>query len=64
VTCSQKPIEQEDRASPAHRRDVEGPPLKVKPSVKTICDKCKVIRRHGRVMVICSATPRHKQRQG
>ncbi|WP_396923418.1 50S ribosomal protein L36, partial [Mycolicibacterium sp.] len=28
-----------------------------------ICDKCRVIRRHGRVMVICS-DPRHKQRQG
>ena len=27
--------------------------MKVKPSVKQICDKCKVIRRHGRVMVIC-----------
>ncbi|MEO6604124.1 MAG: 50S ribosomal protein L36, partial [Aeromicrobium sp.] len=27
--------------------------MKVNPSVKKICDKCKVIRRHGRVMVIC-----------
>ncbi|HCL70219.1 MAG TPA: 50S ribosomal protein L36, partial [Actinobacteria bacterium] len=24
---------------------------------------CRLIRRHGRVMVICS-NPRHKQRQG
>jgi len=38
-------------------------PVKVKPSVKRICNKCRVIRRHGRVMVIC-ADPRHKQRQG
>jgi large subunit ribosomal protein L36 len=37
--------------------------MKVNPSVKKICDKCKVIRRHGRVMVICE-NPRHKQRQG
>ena len=37
--------------------------MKVKPSVKKICSKCRVIRRHGRVMVICS-DPRHKQRQG
>jgi large subunit ribosomal protein L36 len=37
--------------------------MKVNPSVKPICDKCKVIRRHGRVMVICP-NPRHKQRQG
>lgn len=37
--------------------------LKVNPSVKPICDKCKVIRRNGVVMVICE-NPRHKQRQG
>ena len=37
--------------------------MKVKLSVKKICDNCKVIRRHGRVMVICE-NPRHKQRQG
>jgi large subunit ribosomal protein L36 len=38
--------------------------VKVNPSVKKICDHCKVIRRHGRVMVICSSNLRHKQRQG
>ncbi|MGO9559736.1 MAG: 50S ribosomal protein L36, partial [Acidimicrobiales bacterium] len=27
--------------------------MKVRPSVKTMCEKCKVIRRHGVVMVIC-----------
>ncbi|MCB0989972.1 MAG: 50S ribosomal protein L36 [Acidimicrobiales bacterium] len=37
--------------------------MKVKPSVKRICDKCRVIRRRGRVQVICT-NPRHKQRQG
>jgi large subunit ribosomal protein L36 len=37
--------------------------VKVQPSVKKICDKCKVIRRNGRVMVICENL-RHKQRQG
>jgi len=37
--------------------------VKVRPSVKKICEKCKVIRRHGRVQVICE-NPRHKQRQG
>ena len=41
----------------------ESSSMKVQPSVKKICDKCKVIRRHGRVMVICE-NPRHKQRQG
>ena len=37
--------------------------MKVRPSVKKMCDKCKVIRRHGSVRVICD-DPRHKQRQG
>jgi large subunit ribosomal protein L36 len=37
--------------------------VKVHPSVKKICDKCKIIKRKGRVMVICE-NPRHKQRQG
>jgi large subunit ribosomal protein L36 len=37
--------------------------MKVRPSVKKMCDRCKVIRRRGRVRVICS-NPRHKQRQG
>ncbi|MBC7335648.1 MAG: 50S ribosomal protein L36, partial [Clostridia bacterium] len=26
-------------------------------------EKCKVIKRHGRVMVICE-NPKHKQKQG
>ena len=38
-------------------------PMKVRASVKKMCEKCRVIRRHGRVMVICT-TPKHKQRQG
>jgi len=38
--------------------------MKVRVSVKKICDKCKVIRRKGVVRVICAANPRHKQRQG
>jgi large subunit ribosomal protein L36 len=38
--------------------------MKVKPSVRAICDHCKVIRRDGHVMVICDSNPRHRQRQG
>ncbi|MBP5662415.1 MAG: 50S ribosomal protein L36 [Clostridia bacterium] len=38
--------------------------MKVRPSVKPMCDKCKLIKRHGKVMVICSADKSHKQRQG
>ena len=37
--------------------------MKVRPSVKKVCDKCKVIRRRGVVRIICE-NPRHKQRQG
>jgi large subunit ribosomal protein L36 len=44
-----------------HREDWND--VKVNPSVKKICEKCKVIRRNGRVMVICDNL-RHKQRQG
>lgn len=41
----------------------EGITVKVRPSVKKICEKCKVIKRHGKVMVICE-NPKHKQTQG
>ena len=37
--------------------------MKVQPSVKPICEKCKIIKRKGKVMVICE-NPRHKQKQG
>ncbi|OGX25836.1 MAG: 50S ribosomal protein L36 [Omnitrophica WOR_2 bacterium RIFCSPHIGHO2_02_FULL_45_21] len=37
--------------------------MKVKSSVRRICDRCKIIRREGVVRVICS-NPKHKQRQG
>jgi large subunit ribosomal protein L36 len=37
--------------------------MKVKPSVKRRCEKCKIIKRRGVVRVIC-VNPTHKQRQG
>lgn len=37
--------------------------MKVRASVKKICDKCRVIRRKQVVRVIC-INPKHKQRQG
>jgi large subunit ribosomal protein L36 len=36
--------------------------MKVKASIKRICDKCKIVRRKGMLRVICT-NPRHKQRQ-
>jgi large subunit ribosomal protein L36 len=37
--------------------------MKVKASVKLICEHCKLVKRKGVVRVICK-NPRHKQRQG
>ena len=37
--------------------------MKVSASVKRRCDKCRIIRRRGVIMVICT-DPRHKQKQG
>ena len=45
---------------PASKEDTS---MKVRPSVKPICEKCKIIKRKGRVMVICE-NPKHKQKQG
>ena len=38
--------------------------MKVRSSVKPICEHCKVIRRQGVIRIICKKNPRHKQRQG
>nr|YP_009319763.1 ribosomal protein L36 [Salpinga maranonensis]APA18893.1 ribosomal protein L36 [Salpinga maranonensis] len=37
--------------------------MKIRASIRKICDKCQMIRRRGQIRVICS-NPRHKQRQG
>ncbi|MFQ5965430.1 MAG: 50S ribosomal protein L36 [Candidatus Scalinduaceae bacterium] len=37
--------------------------MKVRSSVKRLCENCKIIRRKKVVRVICS-NPRHKQKQG
>ena len=37
--------------------------MKVRPSVKKMCDNCRLIRRKGKILVICT-NPKHKQRQG
>ncbi|HMU67305.1 MAG TPA: 50S ribosomal protein L36 [Cellvibrionaceae bacterium] len=38
--------------------------MKVRTSVKAVCRNCKIVRRKGVLRVICSAEPKHKQRQG
>lgn len=37
--------------------------MKVRASVKRICEKCQIVRRQGRLRVIC-VNAKHKQRQG
>lgn len=37
--------------------------MKVRASVKRICENCKIIRREGVLRVICT-NPKHKQKQG
>ncbi|KAF2501360.1 hypothetical protein BU16DRAFT_500419 [Lophium mytilinum] len=40
--------------------------MKVRSSVKKLCDGCKSVRRKGGkyVYIICDKNPKHKQRQG
>ena len=45
------------------RRTRKKDEMKVRASVRKMCDKCRVIRRRGIVRVICE-NPKHKQRQG
>ncbi len=37
--------------------------MKVRASVKRICENCKIVRRKSVVRVVCT-NPKHKQRQG
>ncbi|CAN6447372.1 unnamed protein product [Victoria cruziana] len=36
--------------------------MKIRASVRKICEKCRLIRRRGQIIVICSNL-KHKQRQ-
>jgi large subunit ribosomal protein L36 len=40
-----------------------GRAMKVRTSIKPRCERCKIIRRKGAVVVICS-NPKHKMKQG
>jgi large subunit ribosomal protein L36 len=37
--------------------------MKVRPSVKKMCENCKIVKRRGVLFVLCT-NPKHKQRQG
>ena len=38
--------------------------MKVRASIKKRSDDCKIVRRKGRLYVICKKNPKFKQRQG
>lgn len=62
--CGRDPgIRNSDSNGPTHGPDGTSV-MKVRSSVKRICGSCKVVRRKGRVRVICKADPKHKQVQG
>jgi large subunit ribosomal protein L36 len=50
-------------AQAAWAKSPRGVTVKVRSSVKRLCENCKVIRRKGVLRVICT-NPKHKQRQG
>jgi large subunit ribosomal protein L36 len=37
--------------------------MRVSPSIRKRCAKCKIVKRSGRLYIICD-NPKHKQRQG
>ncbi|XVF18208.1 hypothetical protein REPUB_Repub11eG0001700 [Reevesia pubescens] len=38
--------------------------MKVRALVKKMCEFCRIVKRRGRVYVLCTSNPKHKQRQG
>jgi large subunit ribosomal protein L36 len=48
----------------ASTQQVEDRAVKVRASVKKMCNSCQVVRRKGKLRVICKADPKHKQVQG
>lgn len=38
--------------------------MKVRTSVKKMCDGCHIIKRSGTVRIVCKRSAKHKQRQG
>ncbi|EIE20967.1 hypothetical protein COCSUDRAFT_83526 [Coccomyxa subellipsoidea C-169] len=38
--------------------------MRVRSAVKRLCDACRVVKRRGRLFIVCKTNPKHKQRQG
>lgn len=39
-------------------------PSQVRSAIKRLCEACKIVKRKGRLYVVCDKVPKHKQRQG
>ncbi|KAI2638360.1 hypothetical protein GGS21DRAFT_488437 [Xylaria nigripes] len=69
-TQAQRPVIATPATMPAVLAQQQTRGMKVHSSVKKRCEHCKVVRRkankrhRGYLYIICSANPRHKQRQG
>jgi large subunit ribosomal protein L36 len=37
--------------------------MRISASVKRRCENCRIIKRHGKVRVVCKRNPKHKMRQ-
>ena len=37
--------------------------LQVRTAVRKMCESCQIVKRRGKVRVICKVNPKHKQRQ-
>ncbi|MED6114143.1 hypothetical protein PIB30_077452 [Stylosanthes scabra] len=38
--------------------------MKVRSSMKKMCEFCQTVKRRGRVYMLCTTNPKYKQRQG
>jgi large subunit ribosomal protein L36 len=36
----------------------------VKASIRRLCDACRIVKRRGKLFVVCKENKKHKQRQG
>ncbi|KAJ4766561.1 Ribosomal protein [Rhynchospora pubera] len=52
------PVERE------RERETNKGEMKVRSSVKKLCEFCRTVKRRGRVYILCKAERKHKQRQG
>lgn len=51
-----------ERTQPGERNGVGA--MKIRASIRRICEHCKIVRRRRKLFVICKSNPKHKQRQG